>query len=924
MNLSPNQIRANARQFSLDWQDAVKENAESQTFWNEFFAVFGINRRKIGGLFEMPIKKQSGTQGRIDVFWKKRLLCEQKSRGEDLDKAITQALGYLQSLDQYHPDDFPRYVIVCDFQTLKLLDTQTEDSRDIQVADLAEHIELFGFMSGYEVEFRAVQEATNIQAAEKMGKLHDQLELNGYDGHPLKVMLIRLLFCMFAEDTGIFDRYQFEDLISKRTREDGSDLAGWLSQLFDTLNRDKAKRFKNLDEQLNAFEYINGELFAETMPPAAFDAGMRHEVITACQIDWRTISPEIFGALFQSVMKKEERRNLGAHYTNEENILKVVNSLLMDELRAEFELIKARRQSKVRADAWHVFHHKISSLTFLDPACGCGNFLIVAYRELRLLELALIEEIQKDDDQLVMDVGLLIRCNVNQFYGIEIEEFPSQIARVAMWLVDHQMNMEVSRRFGMHYARIPLKQSAHVENANALQVEWPVTDFILGNPPFLGYTQQSTAQKIDLSKITHDIHSGGKLDFVCGWYVKAARLMSKNPNTRSAFVSTNSICQGEQVPILWSWMLAQGVHIQFAHRTFVWQSSAKGKAAVHCVIVGFGLSPTVKKTIFEYENGKGEPTAINASNINPYLVDSNTLLIQNMRQPICAISIMKKGSQPTDGGNLLLSDAEKIEFIAKEPLAEKYIRPFLGSEEMINNIKRWCLWLKNLSPSDLKKMPHTQARLDAVQNMRLASSKEATRKWAVFPTLFTENRQPESNYLAIPEVSSENRLYLPIGFLDASIIASNKLYTISNATLYEFGVMTSLMHNAWMRTVTGRLKSDYQYSAGIVYNNFPWPLDPTIAQKTKIETAAQAVLDARAAHPTSSLAALYDPLSMPPNLTRAHQQLDKAVDAAYGKTKFNTEAERVAFLFERYQHYTAPTAPVAATAKPKTRAKKSV
>lgn len=926
MNLSPNQIRANARQFSLDWQDAVKENAESQTFWNEFFAVFGINRRKIGGLFEMPIKKLSGTQGRIDVFWKKRLLCEQKSRGEDLDKAIEQALGYLQSLDQYQAEDFPRYVIVCDFQTLQLFDTETLERRQILVADLADHIELFGFMSGYEVEFRAVQEATNIKAAEKMGRLHDELERNGYDGHPLKVMLIRLLFCMFAEDTGIFNRYQFEDLITKRSREDGSDLAGWLSQLFDTLNRPQGKRFKNLDEQLDAFEYINGELFAETMPPAAFDASMRRELIAACQIDWRTISPEIFGALFQSVMDKNERRNLGAHYTNEENILKVVSSLFLDELRAEFAQIQAKKQANIRASSLHAFHDKISRLTFLDPACGCGNFLIVAYRELRLLELAVIEQLQKDDQQLVMDVGLLIRCQVSQFYGIEIEEFPAQIARVAMWLVDHQMNMEVSRRFGMHYARIPLKQSAHIQFANALQVEWPITDFILGNPPFIGSKLIDKDQRVAFDSVMADVPKAGLLDFVSAWYVKSARLIKAHPNVRCALVSTNSICQGEQVGVLWSWMLAQGVHIQFAHRTFVWQSAAKGKAAVHCVIVGFGLDQNRAKTIFEYETLKDEHdkkieviTPIPAQNINPYLVDAANAIVDKKNQPICLVNPMRYGSKPVDGGNLILNTEEKNSLIQSEPNSEAFIRLFLGSEELINNQLRYCLWLESCPPATLKKMPLVLKRIEEVKRMRLASAKEPTRKQASTPSIFAEMRQPQSNYLAIPEVSSESRLYVPIGFLDASVIASNKLYTISNATLYEFGIMASIMHNAWMRTVTGRLKSDYQYSAGIVYNNFPWPLDPTDKQKTAIETAAQAVLDARAAYPDSSLADLYDPRSMPPNLTRAHQQLDKAVDAAYGKTKFNTEAERVAFLFELYQQYTAPTAPMTTPDKPKKR-----
>ena len=923
--LALNQIRANARKFSLDWQDAIKENAESQTFWNEFFEVFGVNRRKVGGLFEMPIKKQSGTQGRIDVFWKKRLLCEQKSRGEDLDKAITQALGYLESLDQYHEDDFPRYVIVCDFQTLKLFDTETQDSRQLQVADLADHIELFGFMSGYEVEFRREQEAVSIAAALQMGKLHNQLKKNGYDGHPLKVMLIRLLFCMFAEDTGIFNLHQFKDFIEKRTHKDGSDLGDRLGTLFYNLNLDIPKRQKNLDETTAAFPYINGELFAEMMPPSAFDALMRQQLIDTCYFDWKSISPEIFGALFQSVMHKDERRNLGAHYTSEENILKVINSLFLAELRAKFEEIKAKKQSNIRASGLHAFHDTISRMTFLDPACGCGNFLIVAYRELRLLELDVIEQLKKDDKQLVMDVGALIRCNVDQFYGIEIDEFPSQIARVAMWLVDHQMNLLVSARFGTHFARIPLKQSAHIQHANALQVDWPVTDFILGNPPFIGKSNQNAAQKSDLAAVCYDVKNAGNLDFVCGWYIKAARLMNQNPATRSAFVSTNSICQGEQVPILWSWMLAQGVHIQFAHRTFVWQSAATGKAAVHCVIVGFGLDQNHAKTIFEYETVKDEHdkkieviTPIPAQNINPYLVDAANAIVDKKNQPICPVSPMRYGSKPVDGGNLILSVEEKNSLIQSEPNSEAFIRLFLGSEELINNQLRYCLWLESCPPATLKKMPLVLKRIEEVKRMRLASAKEPTRKQASTPSIFAEMRQPQSNYLAIPEVSSENRLYVPIGFLDASVIASNKLYTISNATLYEFGIMTSIMHNAWMRTTCGRLKSDYSYSASIVYNNFPWPLDPTDKQKTAIENAAQAILDARAAHPDSSLADLYDPLSMPPNLTRAHQQLDKAVDAAYGKTKFNTEAERVAFLFELYQHYTAPTAPIDPPTKPKT------
>ena len=833
-------------------------------------------------------------------------------------------MGYLTSLDQYHEDDFPRYVIVCDFQTLKLFDTETQDSRQLQVADLADHIELFGFMSGYEVEFRAEQEAVSIAAALQMGKLHDQLEQNGYEGHPLKVMLIRLLFCMFAEDTGIFNLHQFKAFIETRTQKDGSDLGDRLSSLFYNLNL--KKRQSNLDETIAAFPYINGELFAEMMPPSAFDALMRAQLIETCYFDWKSISPEIFGALFQSVMHKDERRNLGAHYTSEENILKVINSLFLAELRAKFEEIKAKKQSNIRASGLHAFHDTISRMTFLDPACGCGNFLIVAYRELRLLELDVIEQLKKDDKQLVMDVGALIRCNVDQFYGIEIDEFPSQIARVAMWLVDHQMNLLVSARFGTHFARIPLKQSAHIQHANALQVDWPTTDFILGNPPFIGKSNQNAAQKSDLAAVCYDIKNAGNLDFVCGWYIKAARLMNQNPATRSAFVSTNSICQGEQVPILWSWMLAQGVHIQFAHRTFVWQSAATGKAAVHCVIVGFGTDQNHAKTIFEYETVKDKHdkkieliTPIAAKNINPYLVDDTGIsILQNRRKPICSVSEMVYGSKPTDGGGFFLSEIEKNLITKSNDVGKNFIRAFIGAEELINNKPRWCFWLVDASPSIIKNSAILLERVRIVREMRLNSIDAATIADAAKPTEFQKNRQPDSDYLAIPAHSSVNRSYIPIGYFSKNVICGNANLMIPNATLYEFVVMTSIMHNAWMRTTCGRLKSDYRYSASIVYNNFPWPLDPTTAQKTKIETAAQAVLDARAAYPDSSLADLYDPLSMPPNLTRAHQQLDKAVDAAYGKTKFNTEAERVAFLFELYQHYTAPTAPIDPPTKPKT------
>lgn len=595
MALSTDQIRANARKFSLEWKDETRERAESQTFWNEFFAVFGINRRHVG-IFEAAFKKAKGTQGFIDVYWPKKLVCEQKSRGADLEKATEQALEYLQAIAKVNPDDLPRYVIVCDFARLRLYDIETKQHQEIFIAELADHIHLFNFFSDGLTEIREKEQAANIKAAERMGVLHDKLEENGYEGHELKVMLIRLLFCLFAEDTGIFEKYQFQNLIRQRTKEDGSDLAGWIGQLFETLNRSPEKRLKNLDQQLKDFAYINGDLFKEHMPTAAFDAEMRQILLEACAMDWANISPEIFGSLFQSVMDKEQRRHLGAHYTSEENILKVISSLFLDELRAEFEEIKNRGKGKARTSALDMFHRKLAGLTFLDPACGCGNFLVVAYRELRLLELEVIEQLYKKGQ--LLEVGTVVRCNVNQFFGVEIEEFPAQIARVAMWLVDHQMNLLVSEHFGVHFARIPLRESADIRHANALQVDWPVTDYIFGNPPFLGKTYQSKSQKEDLARVCFSIPAAGNLDFVAGWYVKAAQMMNEHPNIITAFVSTNSITQGEQVPILWSWMLAQGVKILFAHRTFQWESAAKGKAAVHCVIICFSKKDKNNKKIF--------------------------------------------------------------------------------------------------------------------------------------------------------------------------------------------------------------------------------------------------------------------------------------------------------------------------------------
>ena len=631
---------------------------------------------------------------------------------------------------------------------------------------------------------------------------------------------------------------------------------------------------------------------------------MREKLIECCALDWSGISPAIFGAMFQSVMKPEERHALGAHYTSETNILKLIHPLFLDSLWAEFDKYK-QYTSEARVTNLNTLHDKIAHLTFLDPACGCGNFLVIAYRELRLLELAIIEELKSADQQL-LDVVEYIKVNVNQFYGIELEEFPAQIAQTALWLMDHQMNRLVGSRFGQYFARIPLVNSASIVQGNALALDRETIvpkhnlSYILGNPPFLGARVMEKEQSAELAMLFSGVKNAGNLDYVTGWYKKAAEYI-QGTQIECAFVSTNSICQGQQVPILWPNLFARGVHINFAHQTFKWSNEARGNAAVYCIIVGFSLRNRTEKQLFLYDDIKGEPKAQTVKRINAYLADAQNVFIDSRSSVLdTQTNPMVFGSMPNDGGNLIIEENEYASFLQQEPAAEQYIRPFLGAEEFINNKKRYCLWLLNAEPQHLKKCPLIVACIQKVREHRESSSREATRKLAQTPSLFGEIRQPESgHYLLVPSTSSERRKYIPIGFMNSSDISSNANLLVPNATLYEFGVLTSQMHMAWMRTVCGRLKSDYRYSAQIVYNNFPWP-DVSEAQKAQVIQKAQAVLDARAQFPDSSLADLYDPNTMPPVLTKAHTALDSAVDKLYRKTAFPDDAARVAFLFELY------------------------
>lgn len=914
MPLSWNEIKTRAAVFSKEWENEVSEDAEAKSFWDDFFNVFGISRRRVAS-FEKLVQKLDAKQGFIDLLWKGVILIEHKSRGKDLDKAYRQAKDYFPGLKE---KELPRYILVCDFENFRLYDLENATQHDFILPQLKDNVGLFGFIAGYQKKTYKEQDPVNIEAAELMGKLHDKLKAIGYSGHELELYLVRLVFCLFADDSNIFEKGILYDYIDQRTAEDGSDLAMHIDSIFNVLNTPPEKRLKTLDEQLAAFPYVNGKLFEERLPPAAFDSAMRQTIIDCCLLDWGKISPAIFGSLFQSVMDEKARRNLGAHYTSEKNILKLIKPLFLDELYAEFNKIQNNKAQLQK------LHDKISSLRFLDPACGCGNFLIVAYRELRTLEIEIIKRLLKLSGireevlkEAKMDAAYLVKCNVDQFYGIEYEEFPAQIARTAMWLTDHQMNMKVTEAFGEYYVRLPLQKAATIVHGNALRVDWqsliePMPwekgearfDFILGNPPFIGHQWRNEEQMKDMDFVFGDAKRAGRLDYVAAWYIIAAKYI-QNTETKVAFVSTNSISQGEQVAILWSELFNNyKIKIHFAHRTFKWSNEAKGNAGVHVVIIGFGNTDAPIKKIFDYEDVKGEPHEIIAGNINGYLLDGKDIFIENRGKPIHNFPEMFKGSQPTDGTHLILTPEEKDTFEISEPKTSRWIRKFIGGEELINGTIRYCLWLKNCPPDEINKMPLIKERLKKVSEARLESSTKSVREFSKFPTLFTQDRQPENDYLAMPRVSSENRTYIPIAFLAKEIIAHEKLLLIPSATNYLFGILNSIMHMTWAKYMSGKLESRISYSPA-VYNNYPFPENPTDKQKEAVEKAAQAVLDARAQFPNSSLADLYDPNTMPPALVKAHQQLDKAVDLCYRPQPFINETKRIEFLFELYDKYTA-------------------
>ena len=919
MRHSWNEVRARAAAFSRKWAAAGYEKGETQSFYNDFFRVFGVQRRSVAR-YEQHVRKLDDSSGFIDLFWPGVLIVERKSAGRDLSNAFGQAGEYFDALPEHQR---PRFILVSDFQSFQLHDLDAREVTRFTLAALAENVEALGFILGVQRRRFRDQDPANLKAAELVGRLHDALEAAGYGTQDLERFLVRTVFCLFADDTGIFERRDlFLEFIETRTSQDGSDLGPWMALLFQVLDTPESQRVTTLDEDLARFPYVDGDLFREPLRIPSFTAEMRKRLLDACRFDWSNISPAIFGALFQSVTDRSARRARGAHYTTEQNILKVLGPLCLDDLKARLARLLARKDSR-RRSALRAFQRELGQLTFFDPACGCGNFLIIAYRELRLLEIEVLRALRPPPgvaSQEVLDVTHLSQVNVDQFYGIEIGAFPARIAETALWMMDHIMNNRLSTEFGQNYARIPLRVSPRIVQADALELDWSEAlppercVFVVGNPPFGGFViRDARKQRTTRAVMAALGASGARLDYVAAWFLKAGEY-ARGRCARIAFVATNSITQGEQVAQLWPALFGRyGLEIEFAHRTFAWGSDARGAAHVHVVIIGLRDRPSVspKKRLFLYEGSTGDSTEIGLKRISPYLTDASRLgnphlVIERRAKSIAGFPAIRVGSKPVDRGIYIMDRRERAEFLAAEPLAAALVRPFIGGFEFINGVERWILFASGAEPDTLRSMPQVMKRIRAVKEYRSCRAGNLAKSLSERPTDFHVTVVPKSEFLVIPEVSSERRKSVPIGYLKPPAIPSNQLLVIEDAPLHLFALLASRMHMAWLRHVGGRLESRLRYSSGIVYNSFPAP--PPGARLSSLEPLAQGILDARAAHPESTLAGVYEPDLMPSDLRQAHERLDRAVDRLYRPKRFFTERERVEHLFTAYERLQARTA----------------
>ena len=911
------QRRAAAKQFSADWAGKGYEKGHSQPFWLSLLRdVYGVEHPEQFITFEdqVILDHTSFIDGLIPST---HVLIEQKSLGKELNKPIRQSDGTLlspfQQAKRYAAElpysQRPRWIVTCNFAEFYVYDMErpTGDPEIIQLKDLEkEYYRLQFLVDTGDTNIKKEMEVS-LQAGEIVGVLYDALLKQYKDPEAeetlksLNALCVRLVFCLYAEDAGIFGgRNMFHNYLQRHI----SDARRALIDLFQVLDTKPEDRDPYMDDDLAAFPYVNGGLFAqEDLVIPRLDQAIVDLILHKAseEFDWSVISPTIFGAVFESTLNPETRRAGGMHYTSIENIHKVIDPLFLDDLRGEWEEIKEIPVDKTRTARLNAFQAKLAGLTFLDPACGSGNFLTETYLSLRRLENQVIALLQNNQVSLG-HVTNPIQVSIGQFYGIELNDFAVSVAKTALWIAESQMMKETEDIVRLSLDFLPLKSYANIIEGNALRMDWESVvpkgklHYIMGNPPFVGARMMNTAQKEDLNSVFPGWKNAGNLDYVSCWYKKTSDLM-EGTSIRSALVSTNSVTQGEAVANLWKPLFEAGIHIDFAHRTFRWDSEAKIKAHVHCVIVGFSIAPNAKRKII-YSSDRPQV----AQNINAYLFDGENVFIENRKKPICDVPEMVFGNTPIDDGNLIIEADELKSFLEAEPNAKQYIHRLVGSREFINGLPRYCLWLVGANPSDLRKMPLVMKRIQAVREMRASSKRGATQKLSSTPTLFGEIRQPTSgNYLIVPLTSSERRRYIPIGFMPCDVIATNLVQMLPNATLYHFGVITSNVSNAWMRTVCGRLKSDYRYTITNVYNNFPWPT-PTAQQKAKIEQTAQAILDARALYPDCSLADLYDEVAMPPELRKAHQQNDRAVMQAYGfDIKTTTETSCVAELMRMYQ-----------------------
>ncbi len=918
--MKDNEMRLAAKEFAAYWKDKGYEKGESQPFWLSLLRdVYGVEQPEKFITFEEQVKLDhtSFIDGHIAAT---HVLIEQKGRGKDLRKAIRQSDGSLltpfQQAQRYSAvlpySQRPRWIVTCNFEEFLVYDMEKPNGEPEQILlkDLEKEYYRLQFLTDTGDENIKREMEVSIQAGNLVGILYDEIlkqyidKTNPRSLQSLNMLCVRLVFCLYAEDAGIFGGHnKFHNYIKSFSAKD---MRKALIELFKILDTKPEDRDPYEEEMLASFPYVNGGLFAdENIEIPQMNDTIRDLLLRKASedFDWSAISPTIFGAVFESTLNPETRRSGGMHYTSIENIHKVIDPLFLDELREELAEIKEIKVAKTRETKLTQFRKKLGSLTFFDPACGSGNFLTETYISLRRLENEALEA--TFDGQISLDFGNVIEVSIGQFYGIEINDFAVTVAKTALWIAESQMMKETENIIHMNLDFLPLKSYANIVEGNALRIDLETVvpkdklNYIMGNPPFVGASMMTKEQKDDAVAIFGKIKLSNSIDYVGAWYHKSAMLM-QGTNIKTALVSTNSITQGEQVAPLWDKLLNQyEVHIDFAHRTFRWDSEANIKAHVHCVIIGFSCSPNLKQKQL-YTNDK----LMLVDNINPYLFNAPDALIWSRSKPLCDVPKMLLGNKPSDGGNLILTLEEKNDILKREPELSTYIRPYIGAVEYINNKIRYCFWLVDASPAVIKRSAELKKRLEAVKEMRANSTAAPTREKASVPGLFFFISQPNTNYLLVPSTSSENRRYVPIGFISPDIIASNSTTIVPDANLYNFGILTSNVHMSWMRTIGGRLKSDYRYSGGIVYNTFPWPT-PTDEQKAKIEQTAQAILDARDLYPDCSLADLYDELTMPVELRKAHQANDKAVMQAYGFWgKLNTESECVAELMRMYKELT--------------------